>query len=377
MEALIMSCGTGGGHNSAGQAVADELERRGHRVTFLDPYQLVGKRAAASIGNLYIRLVQKSPTLFGFMYTLGEIYRRFPIHSPIYWMNGKMTGAMQRFLDEHPFDVIIMSHMYPAHILSNLKENQISIPKTVLIATDYTCIPFMEEAACDYYVVPSEDLSDEFCFRGIPKERILPFGIPVRKEFIEKTSKTEARSRLHLDISKQYILLSGGSIGAGKLEKAAKIMCKYMKANPNSILIVICGNNKKLYQKLQSKYRHSSQFNILQSTSRMADYMKACDLFITKPGGLSSTEAAVSGIPLIHISPIPGCEFRNADYFEKHGMSIYVHHPNRKLRAALVKLQDAPETEQMKRSQERYVDPQAASRLCDLIDLENERMGVS
>lgn len=371
----MMSCSTGGGHNSAGQAVADELERRGHTVTFLDPYQLAGKNAAATIGNLYIKLVRKSPKLFGFVYALGEVYRRFPIHSPVYWINGKMAASMQRFLEEHPFDVIVMSHMYPAHILSNLKENHISIPKTVLIATDYTCIPFMEETACDYYVVPSEDLSDEFCFRGIPKERILPFGIPVRKEFIEKSSKTEAKARLHLDTGKQYILLSGGSIGAGKMEKTAKIMHQYLQKNPNSILIVICGNNQKLYQRLQSKYGHNPQFNILQSTNHMADYMKACDIFITKPGGLSSTEAAVSGIPLIHISPIPGCELRNVHFFEKHGMSIYVQHPNRKLQTVLNQLQNASTANQMKESQNRYVDSQATSKLCDFIVWGNERKG--
>lgn len=42
MEALILSCGTGGGHNAAGYAVKEELERRGHNVKMLDPYTLKG-----------------------------------------------------------------------------------------------------------------------------------------------------------------------------------------------------------------------------------------------------------------------------------------------------------------------------------------------
>ena len=46
MEALILSCGIGGGHDAAGRAVAEALERRGHRVTFMDPYQLAGEGAA-------------------------------------------------------------------------------------------------------------------------------------------------------------------------------------------------------------------------------------------------------------------------------------------------------------------------------------------
>ena len=40
MDALILSCSTGGGHNAAGFAIKEELEYRGHRVTMMDPYEL-------------------------------------------------------------------------------------------------------------------------------------------------------------------------------------------------------------------------------------------------------------------------------------------------------------------------------------------------
>ena len=70
MEILILSCGTGGGHNAAGRAVAEELERRGHTVTCLDPFQLVGRHTAGLVGGAYIQLVQRAPRLFGFVYAL-------------------------------------------------------------------------------------------------------------------------------------------------------------------------------------------------------------------------------------------------------------------------------------------------------------------
>ena len=65
---------------------------------------------------------------------------------------------------------------------------------------------------------------------------------------------------------------------------------------------------------------------VIGFTSDMAEYMKAADLFVTKPGGLSSTEAAVCGIPLIHVAPIPGCETYNARFFSGCGMSRYLSH---------------------------------------------------
>lgn len=367
MEALILSCGTGGGHNMAGNAIAGELERRGHSVTLMDPYRLVGKNTADYVGNSYIGLVQRSPRLFGWLYSLGEFYRKLPIHSPVYWANGKMADAMQRYLGEHPCDCIIMTHMYPAHMLDHLK-GKMPLPKTVLVATDYTCIPFMEESDCDYYVVPAPDLIGEFCSRGIPREKILPYGIPVRRDFAAHCEKEEARARLGFKRDGRYILLSGGSIGAGQMSETVAVLERFLQETANCHLLIVCGKNRRLYEKLQSEYAGQEQIRVMESTARMADYMKACDLFITKPGGLSSTEAAAAGIPLIHISPIPGCEQRNAEYFLTHGMSLLAKAPKKELLPALYELQQDSRFREMLLAQKCGINPCAAETLCEFLE---------
>ncbi len=368
MNILLLSCSTGGGHNASAQAVSEEFIRRGHSVTFIDPYELSGKNTAEYIGNSYVKLVQKSPQLFGSIYNLGEAYRQLPFHSPVYWASMKMTAYLKDFLKDHQFDAIVMTHMYPAHILTHLKNSGIILAKTILIATDYTCIPFMEETDCDYYVIPSSELKDEFISRGIPKEKLLPFGIPVRREFAIQTSeKKTLKKKLQLNPETSYILLSGGSIGAGKIEITVQIMENYLRSNRTFSLIVICGNNNKLYQHLHDVYLHNDQILLLQSTPLMAEYMHACEIFISKPGGLSSTEAAVSGTPLIHITPIPGCETHNADFFEKYGMSIFVNDLQNQLIPALNSLRESSVLQQMKLAQYKYINSQAATTLCDFI----------
>lgn len=89
MEVLVLSCGMGGGHNSAGQAVAEELQRRGHCVTFMNAFDLKDKKTSAFINSAYISIAQRVPRLFGAIYSLGNVYRRLPIKSPVYWANGK------------------------------------------------------------------------------------------------------------------------------------------------------------------------------------------------------------------------------------------------------------------------------------------------
>lgn len=367
MNILLLSCSTGGGHNASAQAVSEEFKRRGHSVAFIDPYQLSGKNTAGRIGDSYVRLVQKSPQLFGSIYNLGEAYRQLPFHSPVYWINTKMSAYLKIFLDEHHFDAIVMTHMYPAHILTHLKNSGVILPKTFLIATDYTCIPFMEETDCDYYVIPSPELKEEFISRGIPGDKILSFGIPVRREFTMQTSKKALKKKLQLNPENTCILLSGGSIGAGKIGLTVQILENYLRSNKAFLLIVLCGNNNKLYRHLHDIYLHNTQILLLKSTPLMAEYMHACEVFISKPGGLSSTEAAVSGTPLIHITPIPGCETHNADFFEKHGMSIFVNDPESQLIPALDSLRDGTVLRQMKLAQCKYINRRAAALLCDFI----------
>lgn len=369
MEALILSCGTGGGHHSAARAVADELKRRGHTAVFLDPFTLAGRKTAAVVGNSYIRLVQNSPGFFGFVYSLGEAYRHLPVSSPVFQVNSLLSKRMKRYLEQNHFDLILMTHMYPAHILTALRKKSVELPKTIQIATDYTCIPFLEEGVCDYYVIPSQELAGEFTARGIPAEKLLPFGIPVNRKFTLSFSQRQARKKLGLPEDGMCCLLAGGSIGAGDIPRAAGILRAFLAGEKDGTLVVICGKRRGLYESLLKKYRNDGQVRILESTPRMAEYMRACDIFLTKPGGLSSTEAAVTGVPLILLSPIPGCETHNAAWFSSHDMALTAEHPQTDLFPALTALQnEAGLKEKMLKAQRTCINPDSTRDLCDFAE---------
>lgn len=384
MDALILSCSTGGGHNAAGAAIKEELEARGHHVTMMDPYELVSHKLAEEIGNVYVKMVQKSPWLFGIVYTLGKIVRHVPGKSPVYFANISVAKKLQEYLDRHPVDVIIMPHLYPAELITYLKRQKAKLPLTVFIATDYVCIPFTEETECDYYVVPGERQIRDFTRRGIPREKILPYGIPVSRAFDEKMSKSMARECLGLnpDEKKKYILITGGSIGAGNLRKNIRLLLMHLRQkNIDGTLIVVCGNNERLYRQLERRYVHprlwgkwtrtsvaGGEILLLRKTKQMALYMRACDIFISKPGGLSSTEAAVAQVPYIQMRPIPGCETYNMRFFRKNGMSIGVKYPQWQLGHALSRLWNESAVQQMKKNQQEGIPANARARFCDWLE---------
>lgn len=373
MEALILSCGTGGGHNAAARAIQQELTARGHSAQLLNPYSLRGRHVESAVNAAYVKLVQTAPHVFGVVYSLGNAYRRVPFRSPVYYVNGRMAAYLGRYLSEHRFDVIVSTHIFPAEILTSLRHRGFPLPKIYYIATDYTCIPFTEETECDGYIIPSEKLIPEFCRRGIPRERLYPLGIPVREQFYQHADRAELREVLGLDPDKQYILLAGGSIGAGKIGQAVSALLSHYDRESVE-LIVICGNNQKLYRGLSR--RCGGKCTVLGSTPDMDKYMRACDLFISKPGGLSSTEAVVSGASLIHITPIPGCETRNMRFFQHYGLGVAVPFLWPKLLKVCDEMLARERANDRNSGDGRVIPAHATAAICDLIERDRERLAV-
>ena len=154
-------------------------------------------------------------------------------------------------------------------------------------------------------------------------------------------------------------------MGAGKMKQLTAKLIRYGNENPDTQFVIICGTNEKLRRILTEKTAGDNSFTILGFTDRMHDYMAAADIFITKPGGLSSTEAAVSRVPIVHMSPIPGCETKNVKYFASHGMSLSL--KKMKIEQALDKLKDREAYRSIVESQRRNISS-AAGRICDLLE---------
>lgn len=363
METLILSCGTGGGHNSAARAILEEVQRRGDKAVLLNPYTLYSIKLAQTIDTSYISMVQKRPRLFGAMYRAGQLYRSLPVRSPVYHVNRWMVPIMEEYLRQNHFDIVITTHLYPAEIMTNLQDRGAAVPKTIFVSTDYVCIPFTEETECDAYVIPAKDLAPDYVRRGIPAEKLYPLGIPTKAAFAGGETKAEARRRLHLDPDKRYALVAGGSMGGGTIRQTIRALMEILSGSPDTVLILVCGNNRNLYEELAPHARDN--ILVVGHTDDMAGYLRASDLFVTKPGGLSSTEAAVCGIPILHTAGIPGCETYNADYFSAHGMSVACQDPQEAAARAAALLADPEQCAEMVRRQHERFDGGAAGRICD------------
>ena len=95
--------------------------------------------------------------------------------------------------------------------------------------------------------------------------------------------------------------------------------------------------------------------------------MDAADVLFTKPGGLTTSEAAAKNIPLVHTAPIPGCETKNAEFFSSRGMSVVGENIEQEAELAVELLQDREKREVMLRAQREHFHADAAQRICDLL----------
>ena len=366
MKVLILSCKTGGGHDAAGMALKEELESRGHAGVMFDYLVLAGQKVSETVGGVYVNTVKNTPHVFGAVYTLGMAVSRLTRKSPVYYVNSKMAKYLQPYLEKEHFDAVLMPHLYPAENLTYMKRKGMVLPLTMAVMTDYTCIPFWEETECDYYIAPHEDLVESCVKRGLPREKLLPLGIPVSARFRLKADKRKARAYLGFPQEKKICLVMGGSMGAGDLEKLTKKLWQELEGK--GCIAVICGSNKKIYQKLKKKYDGKAGFYVIGKTRQMELYMKACDVIYTKPGGLTSTEAAVSQLPIVHTAPIPGCESANRRFFKRHHMSIAPRTLERQVEEGLRLLESSEELQKMAEAQKNCISGKAAVKIVDFLE---------
>ncbi len=314
MRTLILTCNTGEGHNSSAYAIQEIYQLNGEFCEICDSLGFLSKRISKFIGKSHANIYRHTPKVFDKGYALSEKYDSiFAEGSFLYRLLAFGTKRLYRYVVNFGIDNIICVHPFSAIMVTEMCSLYNLKIKTSIVSTDYTCAPGVNCSDVDIYFIPHSRLVDDFVVCGIPKDKIKPSGIPVKQCFIKERSKEYARDTLSLPYDKKIIVMCCGSMGAGPIEKVSIELEK--KLSDNDMLIIICGSNTHLYNKLLPCA--SEKVKIVGYTRQMCDYMAACDLFMTKPGGISITEASLMRVPMFFVKAVAGCELRNREFFDK------------------------------------------------------------
>ena len=317
MKILLLTVTAGQGHNQAAKSLCECFSNQGIENKYLDVFEYINPAIKELLASGYLMSAKHFSSLYGKVYRLAEHsskeQRMLKITNRI--MAHKLVGYIESFCP----DVIICTHVFSSLLIHAIRHKINPNIKSVGIVTDFTFHPFWENTSDDYYITPSELLSNQAKRRGIPTERLLPIGIPIKPVFSEKTDQKKARELLRLE-NKKTVLVMSGSMGYGHVEKVIEGLDGI---DEDFQIISICGKNEKLLKALDKKTTKKHLENI-GFTDKVDLYMDAADCLVTKPGGLTTSEALAKNLPMIMINPIPGQEDRNAEFLLNTGAALKV-----------------------------------------------------
>ena len=323
MKALILSCNTGQGHNSVSGAISEAFEKRGIAAQTADALAFVSEWASKTVCEWHVRLYRYFPKTSGRGYSFAEQHPElFDDRSPIHQLLSLGVDSLYRYISDGGYEIVICPHVISAMMLTDmLRQYPEAKLRTCFIATDYTCSPMCDRSDLDLYFIPTASLIPEFKAIGVPEEKIVVTdGIPVKEKFYIKKEKAAAKRELGLPENCRHAVLMFGSMGCGQIPKLTGLILKMLPEN--CMITAVCGTNEAIHKKMLREFSEEYRVRILGFADDVPTLLDSADLFVTKPGGLSTAEASVKGVPMLLDNAVSGCEQYNLEFFCAAGAAV-------------------------------------------------------
>jgi len=230
---------------------------------------------------------------------------------------------VKKIKDFNP-DICICTHGMPAEIISNLIQRDKIQTNLGIVVTDYYVHAFWLIDVFTRYFVSKEESKAHLNLLGIPSDRIVVSGIPVLEAFSAEASKRSLREKHGIKPRQSLVLLSAGAFG---VMSAHDIMSILDQIKTTASIVIVCGKNEKLKKGLEAFVADPdrdirNEYAVIGYTDEMHEYLKMADVFIGKPGGLSTSECLAAGVPMVIWDPIPGQEVYNCNHILENGAGV-------------------------------------------------------
>ena len=319
MRILIATITAGAGHLQAAAALNEAWQgiRPRDTVEQVDLKKFFSPLHAKIYSDGYVKLVEHAPELWGMMFKktdnvkllrrLAKWRRTFPTQSTVKFI---------RHLKKFKPDVVICTHYLPVELLLKAREKwEGNFPLVVCVVTDFEAHALWMGEAVDFYCVAAEETKARLVARGAKTEDVLATGIPIAGKFSNAPDAAAVRKRYGLRDDLTTLLVLGGGFGMGPV---AEILSELDKVTQPFQTLVVAGRNEELRRELAT-HDHKHPTHVLGFVTNMHELMSVADLIISKPGGLTTSEALAMGKPLFILNPIPGQEAANSDFLLERG----------------------------------------------------------
>ncbi len=325
---LIFYASYGGGHLSAANSIKQYIDDNFSdcETKLVDCMLYVNKPINRITTTAYKEMVKKFPWAWGEVYSHSQ---KGPIAHISSTANNLLAKKLLKLLKEYNPDIVISTHPFGSQMVSYLKRKALIECSLSTIITDFAPHEqwLVGKEQVDYFFVSHEKMREKIINSNIPENKVFSTGIPLSNKFLMHYNKVSVMKSFGLNPNKPVILFfGGGEFGLGR-EQTIKIFKSFIQHINNNQIVAIAGKNEKLKEAFSSIV-HNLQVEdvvkVLPYTNQVPELMSISDLVVTKPGGLTTTESLVSGLPIIAINPIPGQEEENAKFLEDAGVAIWL-----------------------------------------------------
>jgi processive 1,2-diacylglycerol beta-glucosyltransferase len=368
-KVLLLSCSTGQGHNSCAKAIKEYFLLQGVTCELWDVLDFVSVRLAAFISWGHSFIYRYLPGLFQWGYTYCEKKPSILADgSFVYNFLASRTEKLRQYIVEEEYDTVICTHQIAAIMLDNIQKTSAIAVSGAFVATDYTCYPGLYACYLEKNFIASQVQIEAFVQCGLPPNQLIVSGIPVHPEIFQHREKAAAKGQLGINENSIHLLIMFGSMGCGPMKKILRHIVE--KLPEQAEVSVICGSNQRLYRSLKRQYGTDRRIHIVGYTDKISLYMDAADLYLTKPGGISVTEAAVKNLPMVFINTVAGCEEHNMDFFLKMGAAVTADTPKQVAAKSIDLLHSPAKRQEMAEGLRRYSQPNGAAHIYQVLQQE-------
>jgi processive 1,2-diacylglycerol beta-glucosyltransferase len=325
---LLLSASAGAGHLRAAEALESACRIRYPlaEVKHVDALSLTPPSFRRLYGQGYVDFVNHAPELLGVLY---DKTNKPPRHAAADKLRGLIermnTRPLVSLLRDFAPDVVGHTHFLPAAIVAHEKRRSRFKAPHLVVVTDFDVHRFWLCPGVERYCVAREDNHVHLAALGVAPENVLVTGIPVDPVFAARPDVPALRSKHGVPDALPLVLVLSGGLGVGPVEGLVEALWSSLRG---ARVVVVSGRNEALRARLEARARSASVPTVVLGFTRdMADWMALATVAVTKPGGLTTSEALARGLPLVVTSPIPGQETRNATMLFEEGAAISGENP--------------------------------------------------
>lgn len=306
LRILLLSADFGSGHLTAAKAIAEQCSTRSPDCA-VETVQVTSRLLTLFL-RTYLWMIGSSPSVYRWLYNLPVGWPLRTLIRTLLWR------TVNREIDRFQPDLIVATHPFPAGVAASLRlKGHLQAP-VIATLTDFKPHGFWVWDGIDQYCVSSQTAAAELAADfGVPAERIAVTGVAIRPLFAELAAKVTRIA----PSGERRVLVMGGGLGLGPIVEAVRSLAAL--PHPELQVTVICGQNRALAAELKDLFADDSRIEVVGFTTEVGAYMAQSDLLLTKPGGITCSEAMAIGLPLLLLQPLPGHEEENAIYLTKTG----------------------------------------------------------